>query len=355
MKQYSTQGAAPGTRIVLEGTVAHCISSSAEGDTRGEAVWESNGCVRAYLRETLDPQLQHTIGIQVKNPREANGEVPQVSLEAEGSVRVRSMLLQPAGTGAEEGQQRLVVEGQQRLVVTTPRFYVATIRQSSFYPGTTNELTVTFSTTVPLQGDKQAHVRLILSGLTGSLTPDTEALTIMTDAASECANLLAATGKWRRSGGILEVPLLAPSTPGVEYSFSFSLCNPAEAQASAPAYIAVGGGAAVEGRVLEIDSSPAASAAPSAVGGADTGAAGEQARIQETHGELDRGWYNTFSGHLRNQYPDLYDSVSASAQGHTTAIASQNQSRGVVVGVSSDFILRCARSSSSNGACPPTR
>jgi hypothetical protein len=284
-----------GARILLEGSASRSLSPSADGETRSEGVWESGGEVRAYLRQTLAPNVQHTVGLHVKNPSGLSHEPPQVAIQADGSVRIKSFLLSMQVAG-----------GGDALGLAPPCFDVATISPSSVYPGTTNLLTVSFSTTVSLPGDAKHSLRLMLSGLTDSLTPDSEALSLRPEPESSAA-VLAVTGKWRREGGILEVPLLSPTAPGVVYSFSFSLCNPAAAKPVAGAYIAVGGPAAVAvaGAQLKVVEALAASRGAAAPGSEALVLSGT---LGETLGEVDRGWYTSFSGHLRHMYPHCYKS-----------------------------------------------
>ena len=140
-----------GTRAPIEGTAAHCLSPSPDGDARGEGVWEPGGTVRIYLREILLPNVVHTVGIRVTNPPEPFAVPPLVEMEADGSVRVPRMPLRVAlRAGASDSED----ENEDGLRVSRPRFLVAKIVQSSFLPGGKNRLTVTFSTSVPLAQER---------------------------------------------------------------------------------------------------------------------------------------------------------------------------------------------------------
>lgn len=153
--------------------------------------------------------------------------------------------------------------------------------------------------------------------------------------------VLGKVGTWRRTAGTLEIAVLAATAPGVIYTFSFSLCNPPSSHSTGPAYMAVIGGEPVEGRELNIKSTPPHGAGP------EQGHSAEEdspSAIRETQGELDRGWYNTFSGHLRTQYPDEYSGAHVNGSGHRAAGGGGGRDPSgdvLVVGVSSDIVLRC--------------
>ena len=272
----------------------------------------------AYLRGILAPNVRHTIGLCVRNPVLSPSEPPVVTIEADGCVRVRRTPL-PLSHAA--------------LRIAVPGFHEATIRKSCAYPGTTNQLTVSFSTTVDLeQTEGGGALALILSGLTGSPTPDSDEFEIEPD--GDAASVISSKGRWRSASGVVEVPLLAPVAQGRVYSFSFSLCNPPASLASAqaqPAIIAVTGGPAFDGRVLQLVSAPA-------TGSGEGEGAGV---LRETDGEVHLGWYNTFSGHLRSQYPHLYDPGGGDVAG--------DLSKGVVVGVSSSFVVTASMKAGAGG------
>ena len=69
LQHHAPPDVVPGTTTVeVVGTLSHKLSSSPDGDKREDALWESGGSVRAYLREALAPDIKHTIGIKVRNP-----------------------------------------------------------------------------------------------------------------------------------------------------------------------------------------------------------------------------------------------------------------------------------------------
>ena len=256
-------------------------------------------------------------------------EPPQVSIESGGSVCIRPYVLPDAQSG--QGHDGPVGGRQQQLIVAARSFHSATITPSSQYPGTTNTLTVSFSTTVALQGGPEGRVRIRILGLANSQTPDTEELAI--EPGEGAAAVMGKAAVWRQSSGTLEVPLLAPTEQGTVYAFSFGLLNPAAAAAAGAAYIAVVGGDAVQGRELQVKA-PMAHGAGGRGAGGEPGAEGavEGSVIVETRAELVREWYSTFSGHLRSQYPDDF----ASGQGCADPTGDV-----VAVGASSDLVVRC--------------
>ena len=69
LEHHAPAGVVPSTTTAeLVGTLSHKLSSSPDGDQREDALWESGGHVRMYLREALAPDIKHTIGIKVRNP-----------------------------------------------------------------------------------------------------------------------------------------------------------------------------------------------------------------------------------------------------------------------------------------------
>ena len=78
-----------------------------------------------------------------------------MTIESGGSVWMRPYVL-PADDSGD-------VDAVRGLTVASRRFEVASITPSSPYPGTTNCLTVSFSTTVALQGEPEGQVRRVKS------------------------------------------------------------------------------------------------------------------------------------------------------------------------------------------------
>ena len=335
------------TAVKIEGSVGEILAPSADSDTRREGVWVEDGAMRAYLRRALAPHKRYTVGIVVQNPTLAPVEVPKVAIEANGCVVVRSTQLPLS---------------QQALAIRPPCFQVAKIGKSSVFPGTTNRLTVTFSTTVALEApDGAGSLSLIISGLTGSPTPNSDELPIEVEgeAPEDLPKVLADKGVWRQAAGTLEVPLIAPTTPGSLYTFAFSLVNPSSSQPAQGARIQVSGGLAVETQALQVYSSQAHSGTE---GRRVATATPMGHMLSDTEGELDTGWYHTFSGHLRSQYPHLYMHHAPPPHGGEEEVeharhggggagrgggggGASCMSRRVMVGVSSDFAVKCSRSS----------
>ena len=254
LQPYAPPGK-PGTRVAVEGSAAPCLAPSPDEDTR-EGVWEPGGAVRVYLRGILQPGVAHTVGIRVTNPPEPFAAAPIVEIEAGGSVCVPRMPLRVAlragGEDGDDDEEEGASVSPEGLRVARPRFEVAKVVQSSFFPGSTNRLSVTFSTNVALAKDKGGagavgageagaagagaarSTRLVITGLTGSQTPDSN-LSIEPDEGS--GDVVGVTGQWLQQQGSLEVPILRETVAGKRYTFSFRLCNPPSACPSAGAYI----------------------------------------------------------------------------------------------------------------------
>mmetsp|Transcript_33626 Transcript_33626/g.52322 ORF Transcript_33626/g.52322 Transcript_33626/m.52322 type:complete len:486 (+) Transcript_33626:1-1458(+) len=283
-----------------------------------------------FIQSPLKRDQLHTVSFQVTNPREGAQPPGSLTLAARGAVVIEATEIDRTSNGARGGQG---TEGQggEALRVLAPRFLTAKIRQSDPRPGAINTLTITFSLTIALEGERGQ--RIIVSGLTGSQTLDTEELALKDVGASGVEEVLGSQARWRRVPGVLEIGVIGASVPGAVYSFSFELLNPSAAQRAPEVHIAAPGTRA-RGRRMELD----------VQGGQGVPGVQEVSRIkgfmEESEARLPedgKGWYETYASHLRTQYPDLFGVGVQGAKGGGKV------TQGVLIGLSADFRITCSR------------
>jgi hypothetical protein len=184
------------------------------------ATWSrAEGTLRLQVLKDINSGVTQCIYFTVRNP--ANGQAaPTISLVSEVfSPKPETGISPAAGCAQPKGCTLSVVN------ITLN----ASIEQSSPFPCSTNIITVSLLSSVPMRG--YCNNLITVSGLCGASTADSTSLTVTASGGSKSA----LSGAWTRSSGILVVNLqniIATNDTSSNITMNFELTNQECAQTS---------------------------------------------------------------------------------------------------------------------------
>ncbi|EKX44153.1 hypothetical protein GUITHDRAFT_139994 [Guillardia theta CCMP2712] len=193
----------------------------------GSAAWaKQQGQLVVYSSTKLNATVVHSFSFVLQNG--PTGQTARsVSISVAGADALPAVAMQtdfsipvpPGFTALDLAPLRILGSS----------FLIKSIGQTASYPAALNSIVITLMTSV----DLNVGVRLTISGLTGSSTPDST----LNASFPLVSPPLFSSGVWTRAVGVIVFTLTEPIVAGVSYSFSFKLQNPSTAQSSPSVYI----------------------------------------------------------------------------------------------------------------------
>ena len=215
-------------------TFMHVCAPGDDACAKADKDWDSRRkLITLSYNDTVAANMAQTVKICFKNPTQAQ-RAPEISIWAASLCKCvikipKAIIVQ---TESKECDKVLTIE--------PPRFLTPQISQCHPYVGAMNIITATISTNVPLERPR----KVTISGLVGSMTPDSKAFPVYDGAFGTCesgcsgtaSTIFEATAVWSRDRGMLVLQLKESVTTvaGEVYTVQFQLENPRHQQ-QAPA------------------------------------------------------------------------------------------------------------------------